>query len=119
MQFTCLSRRICRFIPVLRNSGALLFTTMLLAIGALAQLPDAPGSQLPASDFREMPEHTGAPTSLRALVEEAEQKNPQIAASFYAWQASRNVSKQASALPETQLSVQQFSVGSPRPFAGY
>jgi outer membrane protein TolC len=58
-------------------------------------------------------------TSLRELMQEAEQKNPQIAASFHAWQASRNVPKQASALPETQLSVQQFSVGSPRPFAGY
>ena len=58
-------------------------------------------------------------TSLRELIQEAEQKNPQIAASFHAWQASRNVPKQASALPETQLSVQQFSVGSPRPFAGY
>jgi len=66
-----------------------------------------------------MAEHGGAPTSLRELVQEAEQKNPQIAASFHAWQASRNVPKQVSALPETQLSVQQFSVGSPRPFAGY
>ena len=59
------------------------------------------------------------PTSLHELMQEAEQKNPQIAASFHAWQASRNVPKQVSALPETQLSVQQFSVGSPRPFAGY
>jgi len=66
-----------------------------------------------------MPEHIGAPTSLHDLLQEAEQKNPQIAASFHAWQASRYVPKQASALPETQLSVQQFSVGSPRPFAGY
>jgi len=66
-----------------------------------------------------MPEHAGPPTPLRELVQEAEHKNPQIAASFHAWQASRNVPKQVSALPETQLSVQQFSVGSPRPFAGY
>jgi outer membrane protein TolC len=66
-----------------------------------------------------MAEHAGMATSLRELMQEAEQKNPQIAASFHAWQASRNVPKQASALPETQLSVQQFSVGSPRPFAGY
>jgi outer membrane protein TolC len=66
-----------------------------------------------------MAEHKAASTSLRELVQEAEQKNPQIAASFHAWQASRNVPKQVSALPETQLSVQQFSVGSPRPFAGY
>jgi cobalt-zinc-cadmium efflux system outer membrane protein len=66
-----------------------------------------------------MAEHGGMPTPLHELVLEVEQKNPQIAASFHAWQASRNVPKQASALPETQLSVQQFSVGSPRPFAGY
>jgi outer membrane protein TolC len=66
-----------------------------------------------------MAEHAGMPTSLRELVQEAEQKNPQIAASFHAWQASRNVPKQVAALPETQVSVQQFSVGSPRPFAGY
>jgi len=66
-----------------------------------------------------MSEHMGTPTSLRELVQEAEQKNPQIAASFHGWQASRNVPKQVSALPETQLSIQQFSVGSPRPFAGY
>ena len=52
-------------------------------------------------------------------MQEAEQKNPQIAASFHGWQASRNVPKQVSAFPETQVSVQQFSVGSPRPFAGY
>src|SRR5206468_12114401 len=52
-------------------------------------------------------------------IQEAEEKNPQIAASFHTWQASRNVPKQASALPETQFSVQQVSVGSPRPFAGY
>lgn len=64
-------------------------------------------------------QRAAAPTSLRELVQEAEQKNPQIAASFHAWQASRNVPKQVSALPETQLSVQQFAVGSPRPFAGY
>jgi outer membrane protein TolC len=66
-----------------------------------------------------MAEHNAAPTSLHELVIEAGLKNPQIAASFHAWQASRNVPKQVSALPETQLSVQQFSVGSPRPFAGY
>jgi outer membrane protein, heavy metal efflux system len=66
-----------------------------------------------------MAEHTASPASLHELVQEAEQKNPQIAASFHAWQASRNVPKQVSALPDTQLSVQQFSVGSPRPFAGY
>jgi outer membrane protein TolC len=92
---------------------------MLLPVRGTAQ--QAGNSQQPGStpESPGMVEHEGMPTSLHELVQEAEQKNPQIAASFHAWQASRNVPKQASALPETQLSVQQFSVGSPRPFAGY
>jgi outer membrane protein, heavy metal efflux system len=96
--------------------AALFVGTLALGGNAGAQeqlsLPRPPES--PA-----MAEHNPAPTSLRELTQEAEQKNPQIAASFHAWQASRNVPRQVSALPETQLSVQQFSVGSPRPFAGY
>ena len=59
------------------------------------------------------------PTLLRDLVAEAERANPEIAASHHAWQAATNVPKQAAAFPETQLSVQHFSVGSPRPFAGF
>lgn len=64
-------------------------------------------------------EHTAPPTALRDLVAEAERANPEIAASYYTWQAAANVPKQASALPETQVEVQQFAVGSPRPFAGF
>src|SRR5258708_34036430 len=62
---------------------------------------------------------TALPTPLQELVREVERSNPEIAASLHAWKAATNVPKQASALPETQLSLQQFSVGSPRPFAGY
>src|SRR5256885_402528 len=100
------------------------FITAALLVGTLARAGNA-GAQEPTSSQRPVPEspamaeHKAAPTSLRELMQEAEQKNPQIAASFHGWQAARNVPKQASALPETQLSVQQFSVGSPRPFAGY
>jgi outer membrane protein TolC len=100
------------------------FVTAALFFGTLALLGNA-GAQEPPSQQKQIPEssrmagHAGSPTSLHELVQEAEQKNPQIAASFHAWQASRNVPKQVSALPDTQVSVQQFSVGSPRPFAGY
>ncbi|MGB8582231.1 MAG: TolC family protein [Candidatus Sulfotelmatobacter sp.] len=98
--------------------GAALFVALLPLKGTAQQTAD---SQQPGSppESPGMAEHAGTPSPLRELVEEAEQKNPQIAASFHAWQASRNVPKQVSALPETQVSVQQFSVGSPRPFAGY
>ena len=62
---------------------------------------------------------TALPIPLQELVQEVERSNPEIAASLHAWEAATNVPKQASALPETQISLQQFSVGSPRPFAGY
>jgi outer membrane protein TolC len=95
----------------------LFFGTLSFAGNAGAQEPASP--QRRTSESPGMADHARIPTSLRELIQEAKQKNPQIAASFHAWQASRNVPKQVSALPETQLSVQQFSVGSPRPFAGY
>ncbi|PYY04014.1 MAG: hypothetical protein DMG69_31540, partial [Acidobacteria bacterium] len=100
-------------------TAALVFGTIALAGNVSAQ--DQPSLSKPASipESPTMAAHAGVPTSLRDLVQEAEQRNPQIAASFHGWQASRNVPKQVSAFPETQVSVQQFSVGSPRPFAGY
>jgi len=65
-------------------------------------------------------EHQAAPaTPLAELVEEAERNNPRIAAAYHGWRAAAEIPRQASALPDTQLTVQQFSVGSPRPFAGY
>jgi len=93
---------------------------MALAGNALGQEPPPP-PPIAAHGPEALPtaEHGRVTTSLHELIQEAEQKNPQITSSFHAWQASRDVPKQASALPETQFSVQQFSVGSPRPFAGY
>src|SRR5437016_2430274 len=97
----------------------------VLLLGALAMIGNADAQESstqpkpPAAESTAMAEHMGTPTSLHDLVQEAEQKNPRIAASFHGWQASRNAPKQVSAFPETQVSVQQFSVGSPRPFAGY
>jgi len=92
-------------------------TVVALFVGITGLAGNAVAQELPGASG--MAPHTGPPTSLHELIQEAETKNPQIAASVHAWQASRDVPRQASALPETQLSVQQFSVGSPRPFAGY
>jgi cobalt-zinc-cadmium efflux system outer membrane protein len=117
MQSTYLSRSPFGCTRISFVTAVLFFGTLSLACNAGAQEPASP--QRRTSESPGMADHAGIPTSLRELIQEAEQKNPQIAASFHAWQASRNVPKQVSALPETQLSVQQFSVGSPRPFAGY
>jgi outer membrane protein TolC len=104
---------------ILLISAALGVGMVFFTANGRAQKTEALQESPPASKSPSMSEHAGTPISLRELVHEAEQKNPQIAAAYHGWQASRNVSKQVLAFPETQLSIQQFSVGSPRPFAGY
>jgi cobalt-zinc-cadmium efflux system outer membrane protein len=118
MRSIALPRGFLGHIRISLTSAALLFGTIFVVVsGAAQQIQTSQPSGTPES--LGMAEHKGAPASLRELVQEAEQHNPEIAASFHAWQASRNVPKQVSALPETLLSVEQFSVGSPRPFSGY
>jgi len=119
MQSTYLSRSLFGRTRISLISVAVLVGTMVLPAKGTAQKTGISQQSASISESRGMAEHAGMPTSLGELIQEAEQKNPQISALFHAWQASRNVPKQVSALPETQLSVQQFSVGSPRPFAGY
>ena len=116
MRSIALSRSLfgCARISLLR--AALLVGTTLVAANLRAQLTEP--SQPPGS--QSVPrEHQETPTSLRELVQEAEQKNPQIATAYHGAESARYIPKQVSAFPETQVSVQQFSVGSPRPFAGY
>lgn len=70
------------------------------------QLPDA--------------EHTvPAPASLSSLIEAAQRNNPDIQAAVHQYRAATSEAKSAGALPDTQLMLQQLSVGSPRPLAGY
>jgi cobalt-zinc-cadmium efflux system outer membrane protein len=59
------------------------------------------------------------PVSLKDLIGEAERNNPKIAAAEHGYAAATHGAREASALPDTQVTVQQFAVGSPRPFAGY
>jgi cobalt-zinc-cadmium efflux system outer membrane protein len=59
------------------------------------------------------------PVSLKDLLREAEQNSPEIAVAEHGYAAATHVARQASALPDTQVTLQQLSVGSPRPFSGY
>lgn len=61
----------------------------------------------------------GETISLQELLNEAEQNDPEIRAARQNWEAAKQVPSQVSALPDPRAVVQQFSVGSPRPFAGY
>jgi cobalt-zinc-cadmium efflux system outer membrane protein len=64
-------------------------------------------------------EMAGMPTPLATLVLEAQSSNTQISAADHAWKAATHVAQQVSTLPDPQLTVQSFSVGSPKPFAGF
>lgn len=79
---------------------SIVFTATLTAVGQVA----APSS---------------ASTPLAQLLSEAKQNNSQITAADYAWQAAKQVPHQVSTLPDPTFTYQQFSVGSPKPFAGY
>lgn len=59
------------------------------------------------------------PESLSQLIEEAQQKNPEVQAALHGQLSARHAQRGAGALPDTQIVVQQLNVGSPRPFAGY
>jgi len=59
------------------------------------------------------------PTPLSQLLAEAGVNNPQISAADHGARAARQVAPQVTTLPDPKLTYQQFSVGSPKPFAGY
>jgi cobalt-zinc-cadmium efflux system outer membrane protein len=61
----------------------------------------------------------GTPTSLPSLIAEARQNNAAIIAAEHAIESARFMPEQASSLPDSEVMVQSFNVGSPRPFAGY
>lgn len=63
--------------------------------------------------------NSAAVTSLAQLLKEAADSNSQISAARHGWQAARQVARQVTTLPDPTFTYQGFSVGSPRPFAGY
>lgn len=87
-----------------------MFVVRLLA--ALLLLPIIPAAFGQASTVP-------APTSLSQLLSEAAENNPRIAAARDAWLAAKQVPRQVGTLPDPTFTYQNFSVGSPKPFAGY
>ena len=61
----------------------------------------------------------GSPTPLSQLLAEAEANNPQISAADHEARAARQMTPRVSTLPDPKVTYQQFSVGSPKPLAGY
>lgn len=77
--------------------------TILAAIGTLAGLPLWGQNVTPLSE----------------LLAEAARTNPDIRAAEHTWRASTHVRQQVTTLPNPQFTIQEFSVGSPKPFAGF
>jgi len=64
-------------------------------------------------------EMTGMPTPLATLILEAQSNNTQLSAADHAWKAATHVAQQMTTLPDPQFTIQSYSVGSPKPFAGF
>lgn len=103
-----------------------LFSNYCLCLGlifaALTFAPRAAGQnaeslQVTSSSQEHAASQSVAP--LEELLTEAAQNNPQIRAARQGSEAAKEVPSQVSALPDPQAVVQEFTVGSPRPFAGY
>ncbi|MGH7996956.1 MAG: TolC family protein [Opitutaceae bacterium] len=98
-----------------RSSRALI--SLLLASAAFAQ---GPRIAREADRRAAAPVPSGADAaSLSALLQEAQRDNPSIRAARQGWRAAGEVPSQVATLPDPEVQLQQFSVGSPRPFAGF
>ena len=64
-------------------------------------------------------ETSASSNRLQALVDEALSRSPVVLAARSHWQAQTKVPIQAATLPDPEVSLQHFTVGSPQPFSGY
>ena len=74
---------------------------------------------LSVSSFAAGQHSSDPPTPLAQLLSEGKANNPEISAADHAWKAAQQSVAQARTLPDPRYTLQQFSVGSPKPFAGY
>ena len=92
------------------TSGAARFFVVVIVASVLSLSPTTGNAQVttnvpqtPAPMKNQSKHATASPSPLRELVQEVDRSNPEIAASRHAWQAATNVPKQASALPDTEI----------------
>ncbi|MBZ5662530.1 MAG: TolC family protein [Acidobacteriia bacterium] len=91
----------------MKISFAVVFASLLIILSAVI-VPRAQDAPPPSQ-----------PEKLADLIAEAERNNPQIQAARHGWQSAQQVPTQVSTRPDPQFVLQQVSVGSPRPFAGF
>jgi outer membrane protein, heavy metal efflux system len=103
-----------------RREGFRLIVFGLLTLIGSARVFAAPQEVLKNEQSPSGMQHeAGNPTPLSVLIEEAEKNDPAIHVAETVARAATFASSQVSTLPDPQFTLQQLSVGSPRPFAGY
>src|SRR6266699_1407185 len=117
-------RRICFRVRVLtrREEFRLIvfgFLTLIVSSRVFAVPQEVLKNKQSPQASSEMRHEAGNPTPLSVLIEEAKKNDPAIHSAESAARAATFASLQASTLPDPQFTLQQFSVGIPRPFAGY
>jgi len=116
-------RSICfRVWDLTRREGFRLIVSSLLTLVVSSRVFATPQEVLKneqPTQANAVQHEAGNPTPLTVLIEEAKRNDPAIRVAESAARAAAFASSQASTLPDPQFTLQQFSVGSPRPFAGY
>lgn len=95
------------------------FLTLIVSSSLFAAPQEVVTNEQSQQAPSEMRHEAGNPTLLSALIEEAKKNDPAIHVAESAARAATFAAPQMSTLPDPQFTLQQFSVGSPRPFAGY
>ena len=95
------------------------FLTLILSPRVFAAPQEVVTNEQSPQASSEMQHQAGNPTPLSVLIEEAKKNDPAIRVAETAAKAATFGAPQMSTLPDPQFTLQQFSVGSPRPFAGY
>lgn len=98
----------------IRRQAAWKSIVILFAIAVLIAV-----SQSARADADAGSETAAGRERLQTLVDEALARSPVVIAARKHWQAQTKVPIQAATLPDPQLGLQHFTVGSPQPFSGY
>src|SRR5438309_9749115 len=117
-------RRICFRVRILtrREEFRLIvfgFLTLIVSSRVFAVPQEVLKNEPSPQASSEMRHEAGNPTPLSVLIQEAKQNDPAIHVAESVAKAAAFAAPQTSTLPDPQFTLQQFSVGSPRPFAGY
>src|SRR5208283_2558615 len=109
-------------IPVHRRehlAREMIFLCVLVCVSAYASKAASQESELAPGLASARSAAVATPSPLQSLVDEALSRSPIVLAARNHWLAQTKVPIQAATLPDPQVSLQHFTVGSPQPFSGY